>query len=51
MECNVLKCELCFVSAMQEVREVKGRESRNPKPKIFYAGEDDSVDKVDLAAL
>ena len=24
MECNVLKCELCFVSAMQEVREVKG---------------------------
>ena len=29
----------------------QGRESRNPKLKFFYAGEDDSVDKVDLPAL
>jgi len=33
------------------VREVKVRESRNSKLKIFDADEDDSVDKVDLPAL
>ena len=33
------------------MRDVKVRESRNPKLKIFDAGEDDSVDKVDLPAL